>query len=75
MKIRCENWATFCYFPKEGIRGKTYISKKVNVRKQYESCSRIRVGEGSRQKGEIDKSRKLSEKHSQICLKKVMEIV
>jgi len=59
----------------EGLHEKTYFSKKVNVRKPHESCSRIRVGEGSPKKKEIEKMRKILEKHSKIGLEKVMENV
>ena len=44
-------------FSEEGVHEKTFFSKKVNVRKPYESCSRIRVGEGSPKKKEIEKRR------------------
>ena len=59
----------------EGVHEQTYFSKKANVRKPYESCSRIRVGEGSPKKKEIEKTRKTLEKHSKIGLEKVMENV
>ena len=42
----------------EGVHEKTYFSKKVNVRKPYESCSRMRVSEGSPKKKEIEQMRK-----------------
>ena len=40
------------------VHEKSYFSKKANVRKPYESCSRIRVGEGSPKDSKIKKMRK-----------------
>ena len=36
---------------------KTYFSKNVNVMKLYESCSRIRVGEGSPKEEHLEKNK------------------
>ena len=46
----------------EGVREKTYFSEKANVRYTLAGCSRMRVGEGSSEKKEIEKMIKILKK-------------
>ena len=59
MKFRCENEARFGYFPKEPFVKKTYFPEKADVRYTLAGCSRMRVGEGSSQKKEMEKIMKI----------------
>ena len=43
----------------EGVREKTYFSEKANVRNTLAGCSRMRVGEGSPKKKDIEKCEKI----------------
>ena len=52
---------TLCNF-RNVVSRKTSFPKKLNVRKPHESCSRIRVGEGSPKEEEIKKDKILKNK-------------
>ena len=47
----------------EGVREKTYFSEKANVRYTLAGCSRMRVGEGSSEKKEIEQMRTIFKKN------------
>ena len=47
-----------------GVREKTYFSEKANVRYTLAGCSRMRVGEGSSEKKEIEQMIKIFKKTS-----------
>ena len=47
-----------------GVREKTYFPEKANVRYTLAGCSRMRVGEGSSEKKEIEKMIKIFRKTS-----------
>jgi len=64
-EISMRKFSWILILSKEGVREKTYFPKKVNVRKPLAGCSRMRVGEGSAKKKEIEKIKKNLQKNIQ----------
>ena len=57
----------------EGDREKTCFSEKANVRNTLAGCSRMRVGEGSPKKKEIEKMRNILKKTWKKGIEKVIQ--